>query len=59
METKIVWYAAGGGIAKTGPYSSQIEAYSSLRLIKELVGKQRGFPFPKDIVVWPEEEKND
>ena len=29
---KIVWYARGGGIAKAGPYKSQIAAVNAMRL---------------------------
>ena len=55
---KIVWYVSGGGIAQAGPYTSQVEAYNSMRLTKDAREKQTKagvFPFPLDIVVWPEE----
>jgi hypothetical protein len=49
---KIKWFSRGGGIAKCGPFDSQIEATNVLRLrpkfgINEL--------FPPDMFVWPEE----
>jgi hypothetical protein len=31
---KIVWFARGGGIAKCGPFKSQIEATNAMRLVK-------------------------
>jgi hypothetical protein len=51
---KIVWFAKGGGIAKCGPFASQLEAFDVMRLTKYARGFS-SFPFPPDIVVWPEE----
>jgi hypothetical protein len=45
-----MWFAAGGGIAKTGPFETQTAAFDSLRL----VSPPTAFPFPRDVVVWPE-----
>lgn len=33
-KKKIVWFAKGGGIAKCGPFKSQIEAVDAMRLVK-------------------------
>jgi len=33
-KKKIVWYACGGSIAKTGPFKTQLEATDAMRLIK-------------------------
>jgi len=32
---KIVYFARGGGIAKCGPFKSQIEAVDAMRLVKK------------------------
>lgn len=66
MAKKIVWYARGGGIAKMGPYKSQIQATNALRLAKPtklntariLMGYTKAESndlFPLDAFVWPEE----
>jgi|MudIll2142460700_1097286.scaffolds.fasta_scaffold00003_48 apolipoprotein N-acyltransferase len=31
---RIVWFAKGGGIAKCGPFDTQIEATNAMRLVK-------------------------
>ena len=46
----IQWFARGGGIAKCGPYPSQLRAVDAMRL----AGDKRDV-FPPDIFVWPEE----
>lgn len=33
-KKKIVWFAKGGGIAKCGPFDTQIEATNAMRLVK-------------------------
>lgn len=33
-KKKIVWFAKGGGIAKCGPFSSQVKATNAMRLVK-------------------------
>jgi hypothetical protein len=53
------WYASGGGIARRGPYTSQMEAYLAMRLTEAARVEQRKThgtesPYPYDIVVWPE-----
>jgi len=53
-KKKIVWWARGGGIAKCGPFDSQIEAVDAMRLKKKPGQTQE---FPPDVFVWPEEEK--
>ena len=50
--SRIVWFAAGGGIAKMGPYETQIAATNALRLGDDRPTHRQ---FPKDAFVWPEE----
>lgn len=63
----IQWFARGGGIARVGPFKTQIEAVESIRQIAEtdeqyhratFYGEHRPQPrggFPPDAFVWPEE----
>lgn len=58
MAKKIVWFARGGGIAKSGPFKTQALAAKSMRLVaptpvygQPLITKL----FPDDVFVWPEE----
>ena len=58
MIAKEYWYAAGGGIALSGPYASQREAYEAMRLTVRAREEQHcsagvDMPYPRDIVVWP------
>lgn len=65
-KKKIVWFARGGGIAKAGPFDTQIDAVNSMRLTEETQeqykkslwshtrDRLRG-GFPDDVFVWPEE----
>ena len=43
----IQWFARGGGIARAGPFDTQVEAAASLML------RSTGHPVP-DAFVWPE-----
>lgn len=45
---RVVWFARGGGIAKYGPFDTQIEAANAMRLVSG--------GFPEDVFVWPEYE---
>lgn len=65
-KKKIVWFAKGGGIARCGPFDTQVEAAAAMRLAKP-VGLARSVAvnintqftrdeFPADVFVWPEEE---
>lgn len=61
-KTEPRWYAAGGGIARCGPYESQREAYEAMLLTDaarqaqhKLTGKD--MPYPHDVAVWPEYEE--
>lgn len=69
-KPQILWFARGGGIAKCGPFKTQIEATNAMRLVKRkaqtcIVGKKAEIAlfhdpgqdqeFPPDIFVWPEE----
>lgn len=58
----IVWFAKGGGIAKCGPFPTQIAATNALRLVKRGENYVRSYGikednsiFPADVFVWPEE----
>lgn len=65
----IQWYARGGGIAKAGPFDTQIQAVESIREITETyeewlratAGREHRSRlcggFPPDAFVWPEESK--
>ena len=53
------WYASGAGLARSGPYRSQMEAYLAMRLTEDARLNQRkthgtDSPYPHDLVVWPE-----
>jgi hypothetical protein len=50
---KIVWYAAGGGIYRAGPYDTEIEAWEHMILTDDEQYKQQSI-HPKDTRVWPE-----
>jgi len=47
---KVLWFARGGGIARCGPFKSQVAAVDAMRLVKKVNGSE----FPPDIFVWPE-----
>lgn len=50
---EVAWFAAGGGIARSGPYASQVEAWESMVLHSyALTGD--GPVHPPDTRVWPE-----
>lgn len=53
---RILWFAASGGIAKAGPFDSQVRAWQAIQLsvsaMKEL-GSPR--PFADNAIVWCEE----
>lgn len=46
---RVSWFARGAGIARSGPYKSQVAATEALRL--------EGGGFPSDAFVWPEPAK--
>jgi hypothetical protein len=52
-KPKVVWYAAGDGIKRTGPYDTEIEAWQHMLLSDEEQYKQQSI-HPKDTRVWPE-----
>jgi len=54
-SNKIVWYAAGGGIFKAGPFETEIEAWKAMELREEVQLYQRSV-HPRDTRVWPEYE---
>ena len=64
---QVKWFARGGGIAKCGPFRSQVEATAAMRQVAEteeqyayVVAMHGAFRprykggFPEDIFVWPE-----
>lgn len=64
----IVWYAKGGGIARWGPFASQVEAVRAMRLApvhrertpwgtETTPIKDKTPRYPDDMMVWPEEEE--
>ncbi len=62
-KKKIVWFAKAGEIARCGPFESQLKAFNAMRLAHDSSARSagsfhmlNGFPFPSDIVVWPEEK---
>jgi hypothetical protein len=67
-KTKPVkWFARGGGIARSGPFDTQVEATRALRLAPEDAHwsdtpaqyarkvRKAAARFPPDAFVWPEE----
>jgi hypothetical protein len=54
-KKKIVWFARGGNIAKSGPYKTQIEAVNAMRLVNNPKLDDTQPIFLRDIFVWPEE----
>ena len=48
----VVWYAAGGGIAKCGPFASQVEAWEAMRYAADIRATLR-IDHPADTRVWP------
>lgn len=54
-----LWWAAGGGISRIGPFASQREAYEAMVLTQSSRENQLqetgvDMPYPKDVAVWPE-----
>jgi hypothetical protein len=67
VKPKLQWFARGGGIAKCGPFASQVEATDAMRMVTESdrdyarfasqhgpVRPQFTGGFPSDVFVWPE-----
>jgi hypothetical protein len=54
---KVVWFAKGGGIARCGPYKSQIEAANAMRLAPLKDPAKQNCIFPDNTFVWPEYEE--
>ena len=64
--SKIRWFARGGGVAKCGPFTTQVEATEAIREVEEndmeyklalLCGEDRNQfkgGFPDNAFVWPE-----
>lgn len=58
-DKDVQWFAAGGGIAKVGPFNSQVEAWEYLRLTEAAKARsdKLGLTHPADSRVWPERTK--
>jgi hypothetical protein len=50
---RLRWYAAGGGVARCGPFASQVEAWEAMRLAPDIAARER-LTHPRDTRVWPE-----
>jgi hypothetical protein len=46
-RNRIKWFARGGGIAKCGPFKSQIEATEAMRLVKYEAQTRIAYDFRK------------
>lgn len=55
---EIQWFASGGGIAKCGPYKTQVEAYEAMRLAPNAKREYDSQIFVSGVVVWPEYVKH-
>jgi hypothetical protein len=47
MKKKTVWFAKGGGIARCGPFKTQIEATDAMRLVKKEAKTRIAYDFRK------------
>ena len=55
-EPKLLWYAATGGIQRTGPFDNQARAWASIRLSEAFMREMKTYrPFSSDAIVWCEE----
>ena len=52
-KTEVLWFARGGGVARTGPFKTQVEAVKALVLASS--GPFGAPLYPTDAFVWPEE----
>ena len=50
MTKQIQWYASGGGIALSGPFATQADAWKAMRLAPGY-----GSLFPSDVKIWPDD----
>jgi len=53
---QIHWYAAGGGISRSGPYATQVDAWDAMRYADDVRAKER-CDHPRDTRVWPERKR--
>ncbi len=49
-----MWFAAGGEIARCGPFDNQRDAWEAMLLTGEAKKREGGGPYPRNIRVWPE-----
>jgi hypothetical protein len=47
MPRKVEWFAKGGGIARCGPFKTQVEAVNAMRLVKREATTRIGGDFRK------------
>ncbi|APU89010.1 hypothetical protein Rctr197k_227 [Virus Rctr197k] len=57
MRVRVVWYAAGGGFTRMGPFITQVEAWAALRLTEKEQARQQSI-HAQDARVWPEEQRS-
>ena len=55
MTKKIQWFARGGNLARQGPYKTQLAAWKSLTLTEKSIYRVKGWDYPENSHVWPEE----
>jgi len=53
-KDRVVWYAAGGYIAKCGPFDSQVEAWNAMLLTSAARRKHGNRMHPANTYAWPE-----
>lgn len=56
------WYGSGGGIARSGPFTSPDLVRKAFRLTPDALERQRKehgtyFPYPRDFLVWHSSEE--
>lgn len=56
LDYELQWFARGGGIARSGPYGSEVEAWEAMELT-EVLQSTTGYKHPLDAVVWPERKR--
>jgi hypothetical protein len=52
-KNKIQWFARGGGLNRTGPFKTQVEAWEAM-CYSEAMRKSTRLDHPPDTAVWPE-----
>lgn len=55
-KSDIHWFAAGGGLSRSGPYATDWEAWEAMEYTEEIFMKS-GLRHPADTRVWPERKE--